>query len=434
MRTPQNTRPSLVSLVTLTLSASALVSACERTKIYGDLTTRSAPVDEGPWEVGVCETDEECPQWACVESMCVEGRCIASRLKGAFSALTPLETPDEQPRVVGARWRALSDAPPELLALLSEPLEGEAGAPQPETHPPEGELLLRYALEGEGEGEGLEGALTWRPLESQALNSPARDLCVDEEGVLATLEGPERRALRVRSLGTERGGLEVRLSAPATRCVVREEGVWVSVSDKGVELINPELVREAEPSPRFDTPGRALDFSLGLSFVAVADGFAGVSLLMRRGLSGDDPRELSRALITPPLERETSGRVVAIDSAEGRVLSAEWGAGLRLSEVTPEEGLKELWRAHLGGEVAGVSLIDPYTALAWVKGRGILALDLSALSGPKELAILTLNEGEEGEEELVWSAWRVHTGWLAGLTESGALQVGRYVCEPNTSR
>jgi hypothetical protein len=370
-------------------------------------------VAEGPWEVGVCEADEECPQWACVESVCVEGRCVASRLKGVFSALTPLETPDEQPRVVGARWRAVSEATPELFTLLSSARD-EA----------QGELLLSYGLEDEGR---------WRPLESQTLNSPAWDLCIGEGGLLATLEGPERRALRVRSFGTEQDGLEVRLSAPATRCVVREEGVWASVSDKGVELINPELVREGEPSPRFDTPGRALDLSLGLSFVAVADGFAGVSLLMRRGLSGDDPRELSRALITPPLERETSGRVVAIDSAEGRVLSAEWGAGLRLSEVTPEEGLKELWRAHLGGEVAGVSLIDPYTALAWVKGRGVLALDLSVPSGPQELATLTLSEEGEGED-LVWSAWRAHKGWLAGFTESGALQVGRYVCEPNTSR
>ena len=237
------------------------------------------------------------------------------------------------------------------------------------------------------------------------------------------------------------------LSASAQSLVVDDDLLWVGVFQKGLELIDLSTLDEDDSHPRFNTPGRALAARAGRSYIVVADGFAGLSIFLKRADSGLETISPARKLVTPPQEVPTSGRVVDLDLLEGRVVSAEWGAGIGLSVIDPELGVQRQWVTAIDGEVSGVRWIDPYTALAWIRGKGVMSLDLLDPRGPQLLELLSLTELPEesptAEMSMIdapsaqeaatpsarWTAWSSLEGRVVGIGVDGVAWSSEYLCD-----
>lgn len=310
------------------------------------------------------------------------------------------------------------------LLALTAPAPTEALTPEALTAwreaSPRGVSLTRLTRAG--------SAGPWTPIERRA-QAPAWEVFGGRGDLTMTTEGEGGDELRVAPWreGRPSEGRVVTLSGRARALTYDDEAIWAATGERGVERVSASALTGEAPPARFDTAGRAQVARATRSLVAVADGLAGLSLLTKRAPLTEGEDLGARALVTPPAEVPTRGRVVDLDEREGVVLTAEWGAGLGLLQVDPTLGARRVWTESLGGEVAGVRLVDPYTALAWVRGRGVLVLELRGEGG----AVL-LDESPVGGD---WRAWAVAAGQVGqaagevmGITGLGALEGVRLTC------
>ena len=429
--------------------------SCEEVTIFAQRDRVEGNVDEKPITVGSCEESEDCPQWRCVIAECIEGECIPSRQGRARLSLEQLDL--DQPLV--------------SISMAGAQLFGIEGAPKEMAHPlsiGEGQSVLSWSLtaappqeEGDREAQRAYEEATWMPeskwapqLEQVSLIS---SLNPDEEpeekrellalrGVTATADkiwlhaGKELRDLWWGKMGQSVSeGQYFRLAAPAQSLVVDGDEAWVSVFDKGIERLELSLEqREAsndellsnEANARFNTPGRALNVRAGRSVVVVADGYAGISLFSKRGVGGLDQENVNRRLVTPPQELATQGRTVHLDLTEDRLISAELGLGVSVVRMNAAGGLEREYTQELGGSVRWVHWIDPYTAIVWVEGRGLLALDLL-----REAGGMTIMEertlDSAGAQEVSAALWSASGQRYALLTPEGSLYHGTLSCVEN---
>jgi hypothetical protein len=412
-------------------------SGCESTQIFAEPDRPPPPQDETLLSVGVCADDEDCPQWTCVTSICKEGQCIPERQSSPSLNVQAVLSEES--------YLSLSLRDDQLIAVIGEPDTDLAGAHSLGV----GSGLRRWTLE---DGQWNESG-DWSPSLVRITIRPPLIVGADPE--------ESREPLTLRGVTLTEGGLWLhagealrdvwygswnqstsqgtyhRLAAPLQAIIQDEEEAWASIFDKGLERLDlsPPMMSDDdmdevvsfEANARFNTPGRALSAQAGRSFVVVADGYAGLSLFNKRGdtgLSSDNP---ARRLITPPQELSTEGRVVYIDLFEDRVMSAELGVGVGFSRITPEGGLKREFTVSLGGEVRWVSWVDAYTAIVWVEGRGVVALDLlSAEEAPSILAEVRLKEIANDEiSAVIWSADQDR---FALLNSNGTLFQGALNC------
>ena len=376
---------------------------CEEVTIFAEPERTQTEQIETLETVGACIENEDCPQWSCVSSECVEGLCVPTRSlmpslameairldeplvsitleKDQLFALTG-EITDSVPygHSIGTgqailSW-SLSSSYPTESSSLDEIKAYEEATWQPENQwsPQLERVTLTPSLDPE------EAPVEQRePLLPKAIRL--------QQGKLWIHAGEQARDLWWGQFGqAENSGTYFRLASPAYALTVDDEEAWVSIFDKGLERLSlsTELTMstddEADSSQvanaRFNTPGRALNTRVGRSFVVVADGYAGLSLFTKRGADSLGTSNPARRLVTPPQELSTEGRTVHLDLIEDRVISAEFGIGVGITRINAEGGLQRELTMELGGQVRWVKWIDPYTALVWVDGRGILALDL----------------------------------------------------------
>jgi len=396
------------------MGALGLLLGCESTRIYAEAQPPFTPL---PAQVDAelsCERDDDCPRWLCVATRCDEGRCVGERLPARLSAEGEVALAEGGAATVVVSVGASSELG--LLALTA-PAPAEALTPDAlaawRAEAPRGVSVVRLAR---AEGEG-----GWEARERRA-QEPAWLVTGALSDLVVTVEGAGGDALRVAPWreGRPSAGRAVALSGRARAVTHDEEALWVSTGERGVERVSARALEGEEAPARFDTAGRASAARVTRSLVAVADGLAGLSLLSRRAALTEGEDLGARALVTPPAEVPTRGRVVDVDAREGVLLTAEWGAGVGLLQVDPALGARRAWTASLGGEVAGVSLVDPHTALAWVRGRGVLALDLRGAEGP-----VVLDELPAGAS---WVSWAAAAGAAVGVTPLGALEAIQLSC------
>ncbi len=430
----------LLSLVSL------LVSACEEVTVFGE-SQKTVESNTERSTVGSCMSDEDCPQWACVSSTCIEGECVPKR--GNRPELKMDKVLLDEPVV------SVSVFASQMVALVGEPNTDQFGPHSLGT----GQKLLAWSLETPYPDENADlmsikayETADWIPKSSwtPSLQRTSYMASLDpEDPVIETKQDLELRAVTLQDeklwihagpnlkdlwwgeFGqSESNGRYFRLAAPVQAVTSDEDEAWVSVYDKGLERLS--LVEEAEVDPlnqesnaRFNTPGRALFSQAGRSFVIVADGYAGLSLFLKRAQSTLDQASAARRLVTPPQELSSQSRSAHLDLIEDRVISAEYGSGIRVTRISSEGSLVSEIEFELGGTVRWVKWIDPYTALAWVDGRGVLALDLLTSDLlPKVIAELN-TDAADYNEALVWSA---HGRRFALLTNEGSLYQGRLSC------
>jgi hypothetical protein len=402
---------------------------CENTRIYaGAQLSMSSPSPEKK-TLGVCEESQDCPQWSCIRVKCVQRECIPERKIGRWTDLTPLSAEGRGDRVTSVNlfkdglYLSSVDSNDEETAQTASSISKyirDEGSWVAEDHINRPDVRSVFGISGDG---------------------------------LITIEGEDSTTLTILNWraamrgGEAATGISTALSAPAQSVVVDDDLLWVGVFQKGVELIDLSSLDTDETHPRFNTPGRALATRAGRSYIVVADGFAGLSIFLKRADSGLEIISPARKLVTPPQEVPTSGRVVDLDLLEGRVVSAEWGAGIGLSVIDPELGVQRQWVTAIDGEVSGVRFVDPYTALAWIKGKGVMSLDLLDPRGPQLLEFLSLADlpAESSSTEMSmmdapstrltpttaarWTSWSSLEGRVVGIGVDGVAQSSEYLCD-----
>ena len=275
---------------------------------------------------------------------------------------------------------------------------------------------------------------TREPLSLRAVNTL--------EGKVWISAGDQRRDLWWGSFGdSPQSGKYFKVAAPVQAIIVDGEEAWASVYDKGLERLelsesiaesDEEMGQPAQANARFNTPGRAIAACAARSFIVVADGYAGLSLFAKREDAGLGTLNPSRRLITPPQALSTAGRTSHLDLIEDKVISAEYGLGVSISQVSAEGGLQRQMTVDLGGAVRWVHWVDPYTAIAWVDGRGALALDL--LADEDGLSVINLQSiGGEGFHPNIADVWTASGSRYALLTPEGDLYHGVLSCASEDS-
>ena len=423
----------LVTLMTI------INMGCESTRIFAEPERPPPPPDEALLSVGVCTDDEDCPQWTCVTSTCKEGLCIPTRQTPPSLGLKAILSEE--------RYVSLSLRDDQLIAVTGEPDPNQAAAHSLGM----GDGLRRWIIDDEQWNESGD----WSPELVRITVRPPLVVGADPE--------ESREPLSLRGVTLTEGGVWLhagdqlrdvwhgtwnqptaqgtyhRLAAPIQAITQDEDEVWASIFDKGLERLDlsPQVMTNSdmedttasfEANARFNTPGRALNARAGRSFVVVADGYAGLSLFNKRGDTGLTTDNPSRRLVTPPQELSTEGRVVHLDLFEDRVISAELGVGVGFSRITPEGGLTREFTSALGGEVRWVNWVDAYTAIVWVEGRGVIALDLlAAEEAPSILAEISLQEIANGDTNA--AIWSAHQNRFALLDLDGTLFEGMLDCQ-----
>lgn len=422
--------------------------SCEDVTVFGD-TEKEVQTDEQQITVGACTTDEDCPQWTCVSSSCLNGECVPYRQSSPRLSMEAVSL-DEQivsVSVYGDQMAALTGEPnqdrsgPNSLGFGTRILTWSLDEPYPDG---DDEMAFKAYESANWKAES-----SWSPNLERIIKMASLD---PDEPLIETREPLEIRALTLHEdklwihAGSElkdlwwgkvgqnpSQGRYFRLAAPAQALVVDQDEAWVSVFDKGIErlslidqLESPDSLNP-EPNARFNTPGRALFSRAGRSFVVVADAYAGLSLFLKRAQSSLDQSNAARRLVTPPQELSSQGRTTHLDLIADRVISAEFGAGLRITQINTEGGLSRQAQFELGAPVRWVKWVDPYTALAWVDGRGVLALDLLNLD-PLPNTIAEINTREIAGELSQALAWSAHDRRFALVTGEGTLYQGKLSC------
>ena len=451
-----STLSGLVSLSCLYLSI-----ACEEVTIFAEPERSKVNAESQVIPVGMCMTDEDCPQWSCVSSSCVGGACIPERQTPPLLTLEPILLEEPLVSIAMEKDRLLA-----LVGEISSTTNEEENSFISVPHSlGSGEKILQWSLSAPFPqvDAGLDelrayATATWMP-ENQwqpELQKITRSFSIEENSLTETTETLTPKALtlhnqkvwihagdQLRDLWLGRFGQNAnqgqffQLASPIQSVVVDGEEAWVSIFDKGLERLSltdelPETEEDEDLSQvanaRFNTPGRALYAKAGRSFVVVADGYAGLSLFNKRASSSLENQNPARRLVTPPQELSTEGRTVHLDLIEDKIISAELGLGITVSRVNTVGGLQKIFTQDLGGIARWVQWIDPYTALVWVDHRGVIVLDL--LSDNEQGVTLveeTIRDREQAEElkALVWTGSGQR---FAFLTPEGRLYHGNISC------
>ena len=415
---------------------SILSLGCESVNVFAEPERPSQAQPEELTSVGLCMTEEDCPTWACVKSACQDGVCVPKR-EGTVSIWMEESSSQES-------YISLTLEEGELIALVGEPSQDSRLSLSRGT----GSTLHRWVTESLPMEEAItmNDPETWSPELIKIKVKPSLEVDgePEEERVKLELRGVQLSDGEIFlgagsqlqdlwrgdwNMASDQGQL-YKLAAPVYHILKDQEEIWVSVFDKGLERLPLEMTEVEDDdtrsieTARFNTPGRALVARAGRSFVVVADGYAGLSLFEKRVGDALGTLQPARRLVTPPQELATQGRTQHIDLIEDRVISAELGAGVAFTRITPEGGLLRELVIELGGVVRWVSWIDPYTAMVWVEGRGLIALDLLTEDGlPIELAN-TWTEGLTAEQ------WVASEGRFALLNQTGKLFEGALTCLP----
>ena len=437
-RYPIRERRTTIVNFSLATLAMLISCGCESTRIFGESERTPTPQEEVPLSVGVCVSDDDCPQWTCVSAVCSEGLCIPERQHPASIEVEAVSGENT--------YVSLSLRDDQLIAMVGEPDSERGGAHSLGV----GEKVRRWSLDNDVWDESGDWSpelvrVTVRPPlvvgddpEEQREPLALRGVTLTEGGVWLHA-GEQFRDLWYGSWNQSPAqGAYHRLAAPLQAVIQDEDEAWASIFDKGLERIDlsppvmtgdEDEIASFEANARFNTPGRALSARAGRSFVVVADGYAGLSLFNKRGdagLASDNP---ARRLITPPQELSTEGRVVHIDLFEDRVISAELGVGVGFSRITPEGGLTREFTISLGGEARWVSWVDAYTAVVWVEDRGVVALDLLT-SEETPLILAEMSLPEVADAPISAEIWSADRGRFALLNSAGALFRGSLNCSP----
>ncbi|MEE2644082.1 MAG: hypothetical protein VYD19_04030 [Myxococcota bacterium] len=348
-------------LLSLTgLSAMGII-ACENTDIFAQ-RQRGGEEPEASRRALFCSDAEPCPSDPCVTLSCQEGRCEA-----------------EDPEVSLGLVDEAELATP-LISLAFEAKEAE----RLEERSPSAAWLLDdrglYFWDGEP-GQALD-----------TLDPPPQEtsLLATREGGLVAISAEAQTLTLLDRQG--RSGERVELPGPATGFLDGGGLWWVSVYDKGVQLIDASRGGAPVSLRRYDTPGRASALAVSEGFLLVADGFAGLSSL--QGSEEATPNragELPARLLTPAIEQPSSGQIVDLSSAGDHVLTAEWGAGLGVFQVEALIGPRRLAALTLGAPLTRVQWIGGFYALAWAGSDELLWIDLRSPSTPHVAARLSLD-------------------------------------------
>ena len=425
--------------------------SCEEVTIFGEKEKEDRSLNEGGLTVGSCNNDEDCPQWSCVSSNCIEGECIPERStlpRLNMTAVNLDETvisvsvyEDQMVALVGELNQEFIG--PNSLGIGTKILSWALEEPYPEDR--NVQSIKAY------EDASWMADTSWTPNLQRITYTASLD---PDEPLIETREPLDLRAVTLQEdklwihAGTElrdlwwgdigqspSNGRYFRLAAPAQAITVDQDEAWVSVYDKGLERLSlldePEEsdIFSPEPNARFNTPGRALFSKAGRSFVVVADGYAGLSLFSKRAQSGLDQSNVARRLVTPPQELSSQGRTQHLDLIEDRIISAEFGTGIRITQVSAEGSLSKQIQFELGAAVRWVKWVDPYTALVWVDGRGVIALDFLKLDPLPEI-IAELNTSQENEPVSKAMVWSGHGRRFALVNDEGTLYHGKLSCTP----
>ena len=449
-----------------------LIFACEDVTIFAEPERPQAQEVEVAETVGVCMIDADCPQWLCVGSSCQEGVCVPERFRQPALSLEPIFLEDtvvsismDKDRLIALAGEVKSMAMmseedseqstrltqvPLSLGIGKEILQWELTAPYPEADSTQAQVK-------EYEEATWQKKNPWTPNLTKVINTVSLD--PDEPNTTNEV------ALDLRALSLQNGrvwlhaGEQVKdlwwgnygqtsaqgkffgLASPIQDLIVDEDEVWVSIFDKGLERLaltvtpteDDDEDASQQANARFNTPGRALSAQAGRSFVVVADGYAGLSLFNKRAGSSLETLNPARRLVTPPQELSSAGRTVHLDLVEDRIITAEYGLGFSLVRVNTEGGLQHELTMALDGIVRWVKWVDPYTALVWVDGRGIVALDLLTKDQiPVIIAEETLpnmeTETTTSETEVEAAIWTASGSRFALLTPQGSLYHGGLSC------
>lgn len=426
-----------------------ILCSCEEVTIFAEAERPVVNEVDTLGTVGACLTNEDCPQWACVSSVCNDGLCVPKR------PLTPRLTMEpiflDQPLVsVSVEKDVMIGLVGELstemdhshsLGTGQKLLSWTLSAPYPESEASSSDILAyeeaNWIPENQWDPDFVKISFNASvdpsepPTETREPITPKAITL--QNGNLWVYAGEQIRDLWWGRFGQEvSAGTYFTLASPAQSIFVDGEEAWVSIFDKGLERLS--LVEGdddddyQEANARFNTPGRALNVKAGRSFVVVADGYAGLSLFSKRGAERLGTSNPARRLVTPPQELSTEGRTVHLDLIEDRVITAEYGLGVSVIRINAEGGLQREVSMELGGRARWVNWVDPYTALVWVDGRGVLALDLlTADQKPQVIAEIATSQENDPTSALVWSA---HEKRFALLTPEGTLYQGALSCAP----
>jgi hypothetical protein len=386
-----------------------LLCACEHTKIYADPPVEEEEAIEASVSLGFCQDDSDCQQWSCIQSKCEDGLCQALRADAILSTATLWEEdPLAQQFVIDTHLDGQ-----DLYVLSGRKSIADA-------------QLNHWRWEED----------RWVMQDMEKLLPYMKKIYVQGE-IYFGIEGEDQRSVRIFTDELV-GGKRIDLSDRAQAVVLEEGNLWVSTFQKGVTLLDANLIEDGVSLPRFNTAGRALDLAVGRSYVVVADGYAGLSVFLRRPFT--NKAEASRALQTPAQELSTQGQVISVDLKEGYILTAEWGAGVGLYQIDPITGLRKIWVHGLEETVLATRFIDPYTALVWIQGKRVLMLDLLGTK-PKVLAELKIDDLENEsrlekydfneimhQDHQLSYTWQSKNGHIIGSNNQGQIWSARYQC------
>ncbi len=344
----------------LMLLSTLNLCSCEKTKIYAQKTDDLIEVDQ--LALLLCQTDEDCPQWTCVESHCAEYQeshspyfgqkvCIPKRKSIKLQSSNTLD----QNKIENISSFDLSSGANELYAFDAQASKVKVYQKQ---------------------------SKTWQEKDNFDVDlAESKKIIAGPDRSIFFLFGSQVVLVDIQSRLAKAYGL----SDEVHDLLIDESGLWwASVGSKGIELINTSNNTEdiaqnndaREANPRFETAGIASKALSSKSYLIVADQFAGLSSFLRKTRGGLESAAGARTLQTPAQELSTYGQVMDIAIADQRVISAEYGAGLGVLELSAQGGLLKNHQLNFNAHVTHTALIDPFTAIVVTEGKRIFLVDL----------------------------------------------------------
>lgn len=332
--------------------------SCEKTKIYAEKQDDLIKVET--LALQLCQSDEDCPQWTCVKSKCEvydqpysayhqQKVCVPKRTAMKIESLASvqkakIESVDDFDLSLDQKEIYVLDADAQKFKIYQKNAQGQ------------------WKSEDEFESSVDVGQIFAGPDRSIVFNIDDRLIRTD---IQSRLSKSYQLANQVENFWVDMDGLW-----------------WASIGSKGIELVNPENYenRESndpiEANPRFETAGRAMKVKSSKSYLLVADQFAGLSAFLKRTRAGLESGVGARSLQTPPQEISTQGQLIDLDISGSRVITAEYGAGVGVLELSAQGGLLKNQQLSFDTLIKGVALIDPFTAVVQSSDEKLFLIDL----------------------------------------------------------
>jgi hypothetical protein len=345
-------------LLIISILISILGLSCEKTKIYAEKQDDLIQIDT--LALQLCQSDDDCPQWACVKSTCE----VYDQPYSAY---------DKQKVCVPKR------SPMKIQSLASAQKTAIAAVDDFDLSLDQKEIYILDSDKKQFRIYQKNNGNEWKK----------QDEFENTDEIQQIFAGPDRSIFYGIEDRLIRTDIESRLSKSyqlanqVAHVWVDLDGLWwASIGAKGIELVNPENIenRESndpiEANPRFETAGRALKSKSSNAYLLVADQFAGLSAFLKRSRGGLESGVGARSLQTPPQEVSTQGQLIDLDINGSRVITAEYGAGVGVLELSAQGGLIKNHQLSFDTLIKAVVLIDPFTAVVQSSDQKLLLIDL----------------------------------------------------------